>query len=223
MSTHWKPFEVVISLASPVSLNHPWIHFDGIISHLIHQRILGRDYYLLPTKALQTLAGNEMGKWRRTLGLWRGQMNMASVGFFPHEKLGTLQYFKRFEAEGFPGRRADLGSGHYRSWMLRTVYVASPEIWFYGRGEIGMVEDLLEDLTHVGNDTRMGWGQIANLYVRRSNDDLSLVCNGFAQRPIPVRLLSSYDDSAPLAWRPPYWSAQNVEECAPPGARVELR
>ena len=34
---------------------------------------------------------------------------------------------------------------------------------------------------------------------------------------------TDYEDSALLAWRPPYWDAGNVEECAVPGSRVEFK
>jgi hypothetical protein len=42
-------------------------------------------------------------------------------------------------------------------------------------------------------------------------------------RPIPVRLLESYNDAVELAWKPPYWAADSIELCAPPGAEVKLK
>lgn len=29
-----RPFRVEVRLAAPVSLNHPWLHLDGILAHL---------------------------------------------------------------------------------------------------------------------------------------------------------------------------------------------
>jgi len=96
-------------------------------------------------------------------------------------------------------------------------------VTFYGRGRIGLLRDLLGDLTHLGNDTRIGWGEIAEWRLERVEADWSLVRAGRAMRPIPVRMLSEWDDEAWLTWHAPYWDRSKVELCAPPGARVVLR
>jgi len=41
-------------------------------------------------------------------------------------------------------------------------------------------------------------------------------------RPIPVKLLRSYEDAAYLAYRPPYWAKESVDLCAVPFTHVEL-
>lgn len=219
----WRPFAVIARLATPVSLNHPWLHLDGLIAHLIYLRAAGRDYYALPTKTVRHLAQERMGPFVHTLAR-RGPLNSASISFFgPDARLGSLQYFKRFEERGAPNRgQVLLAGGHYRSWMLRTVYVSAETVTFYGCGDLALVRNLLGDLTHLGNDGRIGWGRVRDLAVNQTPEDWSLVKEGRAQRPIPVRLLADWEDAVRLAWRPPYWAPEHVELCAPPGVGVTL-
>ncbi len=217
----WEPFRITATLRTPVTLNHPWLHLDGILSHLVYQHVLGRDYYNLPTKQVVHLRDD---RYRNLLSR-QHHIPHASISFFdpPDAAYRSLQYFKRFEAEGFPGRRkVQVGSGHYRNWMLRWVYLAAHTVTFYGCGNLPEIRELLGELTHLGNDNRVGWGKLAALTVERTDADYSLVKDGRAMRPIPTRLLRDWSDSVPLAWRPPYWAAENVEDCAPPGAEVTL-
>lgn len=217
-----RNFEVEIRLASPVSLNHPWLHLDGILIHMARNRVLGRDQFNQPTKVVQSLSTQDLGPYGRVLA-YRG-VSHASVSFFgPVERLSSIQFFKRFEPDGFPKRnKIAMGFGHYRSWMMRVVYVPAEWCRFYGRGDIDLVRDLLGDLTHLGNKSRMGWGAVAGVEVRETEENRSLVWEGRAMRPIPVRLCRSYSDAVPLACRAPYWSADNVEMCVPPGAECEM-
>jgi hypothetical protein len=216
--------EVTFYLSSPPALNHPWIHFDGILAHLAYLRFLGRDYYLLPSKRLVDVSLPE--DLRGFLAETSGLLHASCSLFLPSmpEKYASLSYYKRFEAEGFPkSRKINLGSGYYRNWSLRWVYVPCEAVRFYVRGDRQIIEDLLSDLTHIGNDTRVGWGRIRGMRIKEISEDLSLVWNNRAMRPIPVRYLKQWSDSALLAWRPPYWAAENVELCAPPGAVIELK
>lgn len=217
----WQPFELRCRLATPVALNHPWLHLDGILAHLIQLRVRGRDYYNLPSKVPNPAPSGH----RYTELLARtGDLVHASVSFFePEPQLFTLGYFKRFEAERFPGRRKlPRGTGYYRDWMLRWVLVSAEWCVFYGRGDLVLLTELLDGLTHLGNDTRVGWGRVERWELRPLPEDRSLVYQGRAMRPIPIRFLRSYADVVPLAWKPPYWAAEHVELCAPPGAEVEL-
>jgi len=208
-----------MTLAMPVSINHPWLHFDGLINHLRYMRLLGRDYYTLPSKQVWTPPGHD--KFKDVL-CYRQDIPFASVSAFEPDAPKSIQYYKRYDDECAPAKSVNVGSGRYRNWMLRTVYQPAHTVTFYGRGHIDLVLDLLSDLTHLGNDTRIGWGQIASIEVRgiERDQDRSIVWDGIAQRPIPVRYLSGYSDAVRLAWKSPYWAAQNVELCAPPGAEV---
>lgn len=227
------PFRLTIQLATPVSLNHPWLHLDSIIRHLVDERTYGADAGLAWDDAMRAgrraairKAGTDrffqVLDRRHLAGDW---ISHASVSIFdpPETSYETLRYFKRFEAATFPGRgRVNLSSAHYRTWMLQTVYLPVETVTFYGCGKISQVRDLLGDLTHLGNDTRIGWGLIDDWSLEPVDEDWSLIREGVAQRPIPTRILRTWDDEAWLTWHAPYWDRRHVEPCAPPGARVEL-
>lgn len=228
------PFRLTFDMATPLSLNHPWVHLDSIVRHLVDERTYGADAGLAWDAVMR---GNRRQAMRRagtdrfTQALARYQaagewLSCASVSHFDPVETSyeTIRYFKRFEADRFPGRgKVNLSSAHYRTWMLQTVYLPVETVTFYGRGPIGQVRDLLGDLTHLGNDTRIGWGLIADWRIEAISDDWSLVREGVAQRPIPTRMLAAWDDEAWLTWHAPYWDRRHVEPCAPPGARVTLR
>ena len=217
-----RPFRVEVRLAAPVSLNHPWLHLDGILAHLAVNRVAGREQYSRPTKAVQSYSARDLGIYANALA--RTPVPQASISYFgPHERLCSLQFFKRFEERGFPARRKiAMGYGHFRAWMMRVVYVPAEWAVFYGRGNVEMVRDLLDDLTHLGNKSRAGWGAVASVLVEELGENRSLVWEGRAMRPLPVRILQRYEEALPMAASAPYWDPHNIEMCAPPGAEVEL-
>lgn len=217
-----RPFEVTVTLASPVSLNHPWLHLDGILAHLAVARVAGREQYSRPTKARSSYSARDLGDYARALV--RSPVPQASISFpGPEERLCSLQFFKRFEEARFPARRKiAMGFGHYRAWMMRVVYQPSEWVRFWCRGNVDMVRDLLGDLTHLGNKARAGWGAVARVDVRETEDNRALVWEGRAMRPLPTRVLRRWSEALPMAAQAPYWDPGNVEMCAPPGAEVEL-
>lgn len=229
------PFALHIDLATPVSLNHPWVHFDAIVRHLIDERTYGVDAGLdwgnRETNAERLAAMGRAGTRKYVHALSREQIagdwiGCGSVSHFTPDDLpyGTLEYFKRFEADRFPKNgKVNTSSDHFRVWMLKTIYMPAQTVTFYGRGLIGHIAELMQDLTHLGNDARMGWGEVADWRLEKTPDDWSIIRDGVAMRPIPVRMLHEWDDEAWLTWHAPYWDRNKVELCAPPGARVTLR
>lgn len=217
-----SPLEIIIRLRTPVCLNHPWVNLDGLLGHLVYQRVLGRSYYDLPGKTVVHCPEAEQPPWVAMLTQHHG-VRFASVSFFDNDGLDSLQYFKRFHEEGCPPalKNCYIGHGYYRAWMNRWVYMKASECRFYAHGHLETLQDLLQDLTHLGNDTRVGWGAVRDIEIGEIAEDRSCVYEGRAQRPIPIRFLREFSDAVALAWCPPYWSPHNVETCAPPGAEVE--
>ena len=218
------PFRLYLPLLTPVCINAPWIMLDGVLTHLIQMKLHGRRYYYLPTK--QVVKFNGPHRYQRALFFGHNGIPHASASIFEGDvKLQSMQYYKRLEVEGFPGKRKiSQGTGHFRAWALRAVYVPAQAVTFYGCGDLRLIRELLELLTHLGNDTRMGWGLIdkKRMVLEPIPEDRSVVWQGKAMRPIPIRFLNSCSDAVYLPWRSPYWAAENVEMCAPPGAEVEL-
>lgn len=219
-----EPFELRLTLRAPVMLSHPWVHLDGLLAHLMRLHLEGWDYYALPTK--QVHHAHLPPPWRGLLKQTNG-INHASVSAFgPEVRWFSARYYKRTEldalAKARDKRKVHLGSGFFRLWQLEGGCVAAQECRFYGCGRLDLLEQLLPYLTHLGDNTRVGWGAIARVELIPLNEDRSIVYAGRAMRPIPVRLLKRWSDSAILVWHPPYWDNTMAEECAVPGAEVEF-
>lgn len=213
---------ITIYLRAPVCLNHPWIHFDGILAHLALRRRMGIEYYLLPTFRVEDISGILDG-----ILDFRDGVPCASVSILePDGLLFSLSQFKRFErkhSDTLRKRRVDIGSGHFRDWRLTVVYSPARAIVFFARGDRDAIESLLGELIAIGNDYRVGWGEIHRLQVDEIGQDYSIVMNGRAMRPIPIDRLEFTSEVVPLAWRPPYWARENIAPCAPPGAEVQWK
>lgn len=215
----YRPYVVHIRLGAPVALAHPWIAGDALLEHLAFSRRLGRQQYNLPPFTPAPHRGDDP---YANLVYSRAGLRFASVvELGPEPKAGTLEYYCRPD-DALPKRRIPLGMGQYRAWAMRWVYIAAEwaRIWAYGRPELAT--ELVADLVGVGNDTRVGWGYVIEAAVEEVPEDRSVVWEGRAQRPIPVRFLRSYSDAVQLAWMPPYWDSASVELCAPPGAEVDF-
>ena len=217
-----KPFILYCRLSAPVALNHPWLHLDGILTHLLRLEAQGRAHYAMPAKIPQPAPSREAFE---ILKLYHNAVFHASISFFSEpNRIYSAQYFKRFEERNCPAKRKiNIARGYYRHWALRSVVIAADHCYFYGCGDIDRIAQLLRYLVALGDNTRIGWGTIHSWHIEPTPDDHSLVKDGKAMRPIPVRLLESYNDAVELAWKPPYWAADSIELCAPPGAEVKLK
>jgi hypothetical protein len=214
-----RPYVVTIRLGAPVVLAHPWIAGDALLEHLAFARALGRAQYELPVFTPVRRPGPD--PYQDVVGSRAGLRFASVVEFGPQPKLGSLDYYSRVD-EDLPKRRVRIGVGPYRAWLMRWVYVSAEWARFWAWGRRDLAEELLEDLDGVGNDTRVGWGRVLDVRVEDTEEDRSVVWEGRATRPIPVRLLRSWSDEALLAWHPPYWHRDSVELCAPPGAEVDF-
>ncbi len=215
----FKPCKITFFLSSPLSLTHPWLHFDGIVGYLQVRRILGEDFFLLSKKTRYSFPLHE----KFPLAYYK-DIPCASVSILESTQYKLEVMYKRFEDRWAGGRKKIYrGSGLFRDFMIQHLYVPTRTVIFYARADLEILEDLLKDLIGLGDNWRVGWGAVRKFVIEEQEEDWSIVAEGRAMRPIPVRFLKSYEDSALLAWRPPYWDLSNVEECAVPGTRVELK
>jgi hypothetical protein len=219
----YKPFEVVFYLSSPMSLTYPWLFFDGIISHLVLRNALGDDYYNLPSKMpLETVFPEyyKIVPLEQSYGVFR-----ASVSLLDGDTKKIEVLYKRFEDRYIPKTkksRIPVGSGFYKSYAMKIVYFPVKIVRFYAKGDVDLVNELLFELDGLGSETRVGWGAIRRFEINVIDNDFSWIKDGLAMRPLPVRMLSFYKDSAMIASKPPYWDIRNVEECAVPFTEVRL-
>jgi hypothetical protein len=217
--TSFKPCKITFFLSSPLSLTHPWIHFDGVVGYLQVRRVLGEDFFLLSKKTRYDFPLHE----KFPIAYHKG-IPCASVSIFENTRYKLEVMYKRFEERWAGGKKKVYrGSGTFRDFMLQHLYVPTKTVVFYARADIEILRELLKDLVGLGDNWRVGWGAIREFAMEEMGEDWSMVANAVAMRPIPVRFLKSHEDTALLAWRPPYWDTNNIEECAVPGSRVELK
>jgi len=221
-SFRYEPLEITFHLSSPITLNHPWMHFDGLIYHLLFREILGEDYFLLPRKFPFGMLQEELDKIQ-PIKIDSNGLYHASVSFFDADERKLEVYRKRFEDRWYSGRKKIYrGSGIFRDWSIQHLYFPVSKVRFYVFGDFNLLSALCEYVTGLGNDTRVGWGEVRDFEIRILEKDYSIVHQGIAMRPIPLSFLEYASEKVPLAWKPPYWARESIAICAPPGARVIL-
>ncbi|MCX7880841.1 MAG: hypothetical protein N2517_09305 [Ignavibacteria bacterium] len=220
----WKyePLKIVFYLGAPIALSHPWLHFDGIISHLSLRRLLKEDYYLLPAKFPMSRLTKDI-KLPNLPIRFAGAIPQASISFFPHQRKAMEVIYKKLE-DRWLGQIKKIyhGSGYFKDYAIKHIYFSATSVEFYVVGDYEGLQDIMSDLIALGDNTRLGWGKIREYHIERIPEDYSIIKDGIAQRPIPVKYCEYYEDAYYLSWRPPYWSADMIELCVPPGSKVRL-
>jgi hypothetical protein len=208
--------EVVFHLSTPISLGFPWIFFDSLLAHVMLKEELGENYYSLPTKI-------PIKDIPRPPLKYYYDVPVASVSIIePNPGLQVFSYFKRGDFP-FPRGKISRGSGFFKDFYLKAIYVPAQRVRFYATGELSEVERLVSKIPALGKDRNIGFGFVKLVEVREVPFEFGLVKDGLAMRPIPVRYLKHYEDSAYLAYKPPYWARESVDLCAVPFTRVELK
>jgi len=218
------PFKITFKMGSPVCITTPWISFDGLLAHLMLLDAFGQDFFITPKKLDLS---PYLPKNRRLLPLKKtGDIYHASVSQFIPHSIKVTQIYKRFEerwANKLNKKKIYLGSGPFRSYILKQPYVPCKEVVYYVCGDVDIIKWFIEEyLVGLGNDIRIGFGTIRNVIFEQIDEDWSIVANGIAMRPIPISMCEEYEDTAYLPYRAPYWSPKNVVLCVPPGARCKL-
>jgi len=227
----YKPFSITFHMTTPICLGHPYIHFDGLLAHLILREYMGLDYYVLPSKQPLTRQDlyslNQLPMKLMPLGRL-GSIYRASVSQFNPNCLFTTTFYKRFHeplatTQGFKHKTIDIGRGRFRGWMLKLPYIPAETVTFYAYGDIQEVLRLLNHLAGLGKKIVAGFGAFKSISVEELDEDRSIVWNGKAMRPIPLSMCQKADEQMLHAFKPPYWDKKNVCPCATPGSKVKLK
>lgn len=211
-------------MTTPICLGWPWIHFDGLLMHLLRRELDGPNFYTLPSK--EPAPGPRLMDampLERVGSIWR-----ASISFLEPEELHTLTLYKRFHGEGaaqmpWKLRYVDRGRGPFRDWMMKMPYAPANQITFYAHGDLAEVLRLLSFLPALGKKTAYGFGAFHSISVEEYPEDRSVVWQGRAMRPIPMIMLDSAEKTMNTAYNAPYWDKRGIAECARPGSKIELK
>ncbi len=210
-------------------LGYPWIHADGILSHLQREHE-DEQFYNLPSK--QVVPFFRPGK--RFFGWVYGEEGqspfpIASV-YIPAQVTVTVLY-KRFETthlEILRSRKAyiDIAKGKMRNWALKYVICSAPVLEFRVLTDRTWLEERLSTLTHIGKKRVAGYGEVRSIEVERLSSCWQVLFDedGRLLRQIPAWAADS-PDTDQLFWgipRPPYWDKSLLQYCVKPGERVRL-
>jgi len=220
----FKPFRLTFRLASPICLTNPWMYFDGLMSHLLLFYGLGEEYFLLPKKQILKFPP----KWMKLPFKKTGSIYHASVSqLIPDVPVKTTNIYKRFETGGSDNlnmKKVYRGSGYFRDYILRQPIFAVRYVNFFGNGDIVFIGKLLDELiVGLGNDFRIGFGLIRDWEIEETEEDMSLIWQERAMRPIPIQMCARYEEVVSMSFCSPYWDPRNVTECVPPGGMCVLK
>lgn len=215
------PLKIVFKMRSEICLGHPWIHFDGILAHLL-QRKYNPDYWVLPSNRVEDVDLSKM-PLKKT-----GEIYHASVSFFDVGKMYSTLLHKRFCEEYLDLNRVrvkkiDRGRGYFKDYRMRFITIPARTVTFYACGIKEEIQELLEALPGLGKKVSVGFGEIQSFSIEEIDEDISVVKDGVAMRPIPKDMLQYWGDLAVLAYKPPYWDRTCVKECVPPNQTAILR
>jgi CRISPR type IV-associated protein Csf3 len=230
----FEPLQITFSLSSPMLLTYPWIHFDGIISHLMAQEIFQEYYSLLPTR--QPIPFNAylpvpLEKEHFVVDDQQVFFYRASVSIVSDENAITSEtVYKRFDDRFTENlqtkkRKIRVDGGIYRSFAIKFAGNYSPEVTFFAKGDKKQLSSLLSELFYLGKKSSYGYGRIQDYSIISVDEDYSFIKNSKTTKPLPANYVLQHLNLLPseyafLSYRPPYWEKQNHTYCVPPFTEV---
>lgn len=225
----YEPLLVKIRMRTPFLLGYPWIHSDGILSHL-NREAEEEDFYNLPSKYVVPPQAEENHiAWVYGAGE-QTPFPLASVYIPRHVHHATL--YKRFETAHIDLLSArkkyiDIAKGSTRNWALPFLLCYDPIIEFRVCALRGWLEKRLHHLTHIGKKHVAGYGEVRSIEIQTlpSSRDVLLDAQGKLTRQIPVWAVEGVISHESMFWgvpRPPYWDKGLVQLCVRPGEQVRL-
>ncbi len=220
----FRPFKAVFHMSTPISLAHPWINGDALISVPLLRSLLGEDYYTLPTK--MPIPMDELIKLplKRSHGVYH-----ASASIFDTDKFFLNTFYKRFDTENVDSyvkskkNKIQRGQGFFKDCMVRTPYKPCKEVTFYFNGDMALCQKLLENIPTLGKDRAKGYGIINRVEVTAEATDKSLFDGDICMRPIPFSAMKYKgipEHTMQLTYKIPYWARNKATMCCVPGAKI---
>jgi CRISPR type IV-associated protein Csf3 len=226
----FKPFKLTFFMKTNICLAHPWMHFDGLLAHVLLRKLLGDNFYTLPSNMpidfFELLELPLKKLYRDDLFIYH-----SSVSQIKSDKIFTDKIYKRFEDAKMkymdPGRstRIDTTRGRFKNYMIRLSYIPTPTVIFYGYGDIGEIETLVENVPGLGKKIAAGFGSFHSFEIEEIEHDKSLVNeDDKAMRPVPCEFLDDRKtyEKVQLTYKFPYWAKKNVALCCNVGTEIKL-
>jgi len=217
----FRPFKLTFNMMTNICLSHPWISLDGILAHILLRKLLGDDFYYLPSSMpidFFEMVALPLKKYALDdLFIYHG-----SVSLFEREKLFIDKIYKRFEdgkmkfMDSGRSTKIDITRGRFKNYMINLPYLPIDKIIFYGNGDIEEIKTLLPYLPGLGKKIAAGFGFFRSFEITQIKKDKSLVNEeNRAMRPIPCEFLDERKnyEKIVLAYKFPYWAKGNITLC----------
>lgn len=226
----FQPLKINMQIQTPVVLGFPFIHFDGLIAHLLARLILDQEYYILPSKnpmpIIERLPMPIASIDFQNKQLFRASASQFNISLEEFAQLTTI--YKRFEETQVhtiqtKKTKVRTNAGLYKNYAFRIPYIPATECLFYCFGHKEALEQLLKHLVGLGKKVIYGYGSVGKISVEKIKYDYSFVKDGIATRSLPMELVDKTNDIVNLTWCPPYWDKSNIVPCSPPKAEIILK
>ena len=220
----YRPFKAVFHMETPISLAHPWINGDALISVPLLRSLLGEEFYNLPTKLPIPMDELLTLPLKHSHGVYH-----ASASIFDTDKLFLNTFYKRFDSENVDTfvkskkNKITRGQGFFKDCMVRTPYKPCKEVTFYFNGDMALCTKLLEEIPSLGKDRAKGYGMVSSVDVTAEANDKSLFDDDVCMRPIPFKAMKYRgipEHTMQLTYKIPYWARNKATMCCVPGAKI---
>jgi len=220
--------KIIFNLGTPTALSYPWIFFDGLISHILLQDILGSLFDDLPPRVPLDFVDNLFLPIKRT-NIQNDFIYHSSVSIFEHpNEFSTMTIHKQFGGSNSEEnlktnlKRVDIVRGPLKLFQLTYPVNNSKKVWFYVNGDRKKLEELLSYITSLGKKRDIGYGSIVSSKIEMMDSDESLIHEGKIMRTIPIeycselKIIPKSDNVALMNYKSPYWNKSNIKLCTIP-------
>jgi CRISPR type IV-associated protein Csf3 len=210
----FKPFVAIAQINGPMQLSPKTVHLDGLLAFARVQQ------YLLATGKSDHSVGNELplekfssnGQWVWKASLFHyeeprvpARMNLNrthpvnKASMLKDDQLGLV----------VAPRTVNTGGGAFKQRLFTDTVTHINRAIAVGVGDVSKVEELLQQITAIGQGRRHGYGRVQEWKVVELDDESSIP---WTYRNLPVGTKSVYEHALAAGnLRAPYWSRGEVE------------
>lgn len=218
---------------APIISSFPWICFDGVISQYLLNLTLEETYYQLNTNKPFKSKVNHYAKSpilhkpipSTSVIRWYDEKdNLLNPEFDITQHIITKKIHDEHSATiRTKTKYISKSSDSFLKYPVITAFKGVVQLY----AKPSALEMLMPFVHGIGKKINMGNGSI-HKYVIKKNEKHQAHYDfeeGISLRPIPIRLLETYDKSniGIVAWKPPYWSKRRLEQCVTPFTKCTLK
>jgi hypothetical protein len=198
---NYETFRIDFFLSFPISLNSPYIHFDGILQMGKVIELKGDDTFIENNKT------NNYTKLDLPLR-YENNFYYCSAGIFDKSKRLVSTIYKNpkdLYHIWCSKKKAYLQNGNYRTFLINQSYLPISEItFFFETNDINKVIELVNKIPGIGKYVPEGFGWIKTYQISKI-DGSAIIRDGITQRTLPADYISCNAEKLKIPCEPPYF------------------